>query len=250
VIVELGLADSESVAHAVRQSRQPGQRLGAILVETGALTEEELSRAIAERHGLDHVDLEEFELDLEAASLISPSVASRYDAIPIAFAADGALIVALEDPVNPLVINDLEVMTKSEVRIAVATGAAIRAEIERLERLAQARALESEADAEPDPASTAPRDEFDRLRARLAAAEADRERLREELRLAVEDRQRSGAELGGDREAPAPGEAESLRAELGRVERLARDALAAAEEAKRATDKLTELRRADTPAGS
>jgi type IV pilus assembly protein PilB len=136
VIVELGLADRETVDHAVRQSRPPGQRLGGILLETGALTEDELSRAVAERHGLDHVDFEQFDIDLGAATLISASAACRYDAIPIAFAAGGALIVALEDPLNPLVIDDLEVMTKSEVRIAVATGTAIRSEIEALERRA------------------------------------------------------------------------------------------------------------------
>lgn len=215
VILELGLADSESVENAVQQSRLPGEQLGDILLDTGALTEEELSRAVAERHGLDYVDLDEFDVELEAASLISPSVASRYDAVPIAFSDDGALIVALEDPVNPLVINDLEVMTKSEVRVAVATPTAIGAAIERLAQTAAPPAGQLEPEAEPEAAPAAQTDEVARPRAEPATR----------------------------------GELEALRAELSRVEGLAREALEAASEARRAAGALNEPR-AGTPAGS
>lgn len=132
VIVELGFVDRETVERAVEAAREPGRRVDRILLESGALTEEELSRALAERYGIDHVDLDQFEVDMGAARLISRSTALRYRAVPIAFATDGALIVAVADPVDALAISDVEVMTKSETRKAVASGSTIDALAERL----------------------------------------------------------------------------------------------------------------------
>lgn len=132
VIVELGFVDPETVERAVEAAREPGRRVDRILLETGALTEEELARALAERYGIDHVDLDQFEVDMGAARLISRSTALRYRAVPIAFATDGALIVAVADPVDALAISDVEVMTKSETRKAVASGSTIDALAERL----------------------------------------------------------------------------------------------------------------------
>jgi type II secretion system (T2SS) protein E len=127
VILDLGFADDETVERAIEAARQPGRRVDQILLETGAVTEEELARALAERYGLDHVDLDRFEVDMSAARLISRSAALRYRAVPIAFAADRSLIVAVADPVDALAIDDIEVMTKTEARQAVASGAAIEA---------------------------------------------------------------------------------------------------------------------------
>jgi Type II secretion system (T2SS), protein E, N-terminal domain len=132
VIVKLGFVDRETVERAIEAARQPGRRVDQILLETGAVTEEELARALAERYGLDHVDLHQFEVDMSATRLISRSSALRYRAVPIAVAADKSLIVAVADPVDALAINDIEVMTKSEARRAVANGAAIDALAERL----------------------------------------------------------------------------------------------------------------------
>jgi hypothetical protein len=132
VIVSLGFVDGETVEQAVEAARAPGQMVDRILLGSGALTEEELSRALAERHGLDHVNLDQFEVDMGAASLIGSSTALRYRAVPIAFATDGALIVAVADPVDALAISDIEVMTKMETRRAVASGVTIDRLAERL----------------------------------------------------------------------------------------------------------------------
>src|SRR5262249_59296050 len=122
----------ETVEGAVETARQPGRMVDRILLENGDLTEEDLSRALAERYGLDHVDLGRFQVDMSAANLVSRTAALRYRAVPIAFATDGALIVAVADPVDALAINDLEVITRSETRRAVASGASIDVLAERL----------------------------------------------------------------------------------------------------------------------
>jgi len=136
VIVELGFADQDAVREVVEAARQSAKTPERCLLDNGVIDERQLSLALAERNGLDHVDLDLFDVDPEAAGLVDKSTAARYTALPIAFASDGALIVAFEDPYDMLGISDIEVMAKCEVRPVVATGTQIQGLIERLpERL-------------------------------------------------------------------------------------------------------------------
>ena len=93
-----------------------------MLIDWGALSREQLAHALAERFGLDYVDLSVFQADLAAVNLISPQAAKRFDAVPIGFDESGALIVAMADPSNVLALDDLKLMTGHEVRPAVASA--------------------------------------------------------------------------------------------------------------------------------
>ena len=57
VIAELGFVPAERVHQAVEQAKSAGETPEEILVGAGDLTSEQLARAIAERFGLDFVDL-------------------------------------------------------------------------------------------------------------------------------------------------------------------------------------------------
>jgi hypothetical protein len=132
VIVELRFADQDAVEKAVEAARQSGKTPERALLDDGVIDEQQLSLALAERNGLDHVDLDLFDVDPQALGLIDKSTAARYTALPVAFAPDGALIVALRDPYDMLGISDIEVIAKSEVRPMVAAGTQIQDLIERL----------------------------------------------------------------------------------------------------------------------
>jgi hypothetical protein len=152
VIAELGFADVQTITEAEEAARRSEQRLEKLLVETGILDEEQLSRAIAERNGLDHVDLERFPIDPAAGELIGRAAAERYHAVPIAFDEDGSIVVAVEDPLDTLGISDIEVMTKSEVRRVIAGPSAISRVIEGLPKLARPSARASAGDSKDEEA--------------------------------------------------------------------------------------------------
>ena len=138
------MVDAETVEQAVNAARMPGRTVTGLLVESGALTEDQLSRAIGERYGIDHLDLSELEVDAAAANLITPSAAKRYDAVPVAFTDDGTLIVAMADPTDSLGINDIAVMAKLEVRPAVASLPDLEALRQRLPLRASGKQAEHE----------------------------------------------------------------------------------------------------------
>ena len=135
IVVELGYADREAVDAAVAESRVSGRNTGTVLVELGTLSSYQLARVIAERFGVDFVDLGEFTVDHSAASLISPDTARRYEAVPIAFADENTLLLATPDPANVLALDDIAMMTALEVRPVVASREELSALIARLGRL-------------------------------------------------------------------------------------------------------------------
>src|SRR5271167_1458532 len=89
VVVDLGLSDRETVEDAVRAAREQGRPTGLILVERGILRHDQLARVVAERFGLDFLDLTTFDLDMGAVNLVSAPTARRYQAVPVGFAEDG-----------------------------------------------------------------------------------------------------------------------------------------------------------------
>src|SRR5690242_9257643 len=69
VIVELGLVDRPRVEQAIEAARATGTTPEQVMLDQGTLSLENLARAIAERHGLDHLDLTVFHVDMSAANL-------------------------------------------------------------------------------------------------------------------------------------------------------------------------------------
>src|SRR4051794_19679075 len=121
VIVDLGFAEADRVEAAVSQAREAGKTTGQMLIDSGVLDSNQLSRALAERNGLDHVDLNVFEVDRNAATLIESGAAKRHHTVPIAFVGEKTLLVATADPSNVLALDDITMMTGYEIRRAVAS---------------------------------------------------------------------------------------------------------------------------------
>src|SRR5919197_637066 len=85
VIVELGYATRERVDEAIDQARVAGKSPEVLLRDSNVIDADQLSRAIAERYGLDHIDLNIHKVDMGAANLLSVTAARRYRAIPVGY---------------------------------------------------------------------------------------------------------------------------------------------------------------------
>src|SRR4051794_21273398 len=135
IVVGFGYAGRESVEIAIDEARSSGRRTGEVLVDRGVLTPDQLARVIAERFGVDHVDLNAFRVDMSAANLLPASAAKRYSAVPVGFGDERTLLVAMVDPGNVLAIDDISLMTGLEVRPAVAAQEDVSALIARLNHI-------------------------------------------------------------------------------------------------------------------
>ncbi|MGI8726956.1 MAG: hypothetical protein ACR2K6_04675, partial [Solirubrobacterales bacterium] len=135
IIADLGYLPREQVDAVISESRSAGRSPESILVERGMIDGDQLSRAIAERYGLDHIDLNSFQVDMGAANLVSTATARRYGAVPVAYHDENTLILAMTDPANVLAIDDIQMMTYLSCRVAVAAEADIEALVGRLSTL-------------------------------------------------------------------------------------------------------------------
>jgi type IV pilus assembly protein PilB len=138
VLVDLGYVGDEVARQAIEQARTAGRPPERLLLEQGAIDADQLSRAIAERYGLDHVDLSVFHVDMAAANLISVNTARRYRALPVGFVDKDTLLVAMADPTNVLAVDDIQIATALDCRSAVAAEEDIEALIGRLNTLQSA----------------------------------------------------------------------------------------------------------------
>jgi type IV pilus assembly protein PilB len=138
VVVELGFAEQETVTRAIEAARAAGVPAERMLLDQQAITAEQLSRAIAERYGLDHLDLGIFKVDMAAANLLSAAAAKRYGAVPVSYLDEHTLLLAMSDPANVLAVDDVALLTHMDVRPAVASAEDITALITRMNRFEDA----------------------------------------------------------------------------------------------------------------
>jgi type IV pilus assembly protein PilB len=135
ILVELGYLSRIAADQAVVSARSAGSTPEKVLLDQQAVSEDQLARAVAERHGLDHLDLTVFQVDMAAANLLSTTAARRYEAVPVTYLDERTLLVAMADPANVLAVDDIAIMTGLEVRAAVASHEDIAALITRISRL-------------------------------------------------------------------------------------------------------------------
>ena len=130
VVVDLGFATREAVEFAVTTGRNRGRTTGRVLLETGVLDPDQFARVLAERFGVDYVDLALFDVHPGAVELIAVDAARRYQSVPVGFAGE-ELLLAMADPTNVLALDDVAMLTGLRVRPAAASAERIRALIAR-----------------------------------------------------------------------------------------------------------------------
>jgi type IV pilus assembly protein PilB len=135
ILVEMGLVTHEQLEEALREQLTSRVRLGEILEGKGLISHRDLMEALARRHGVRHVDLAETKLDAGAANLISEHDARRYAALPIGYANDHTLLVAMADPANIFAVDDLRMRTGYDIEPALSTEEDIFDQISKIRRL-------------------------------------------------------------------------------------------------------------------
>jgi type IV pilus assembly protein PilB len=138
VLVALGFVAPERVEAAIAESRVSGKPPERVLLEQRAIDPRQLSKAIAERYGLDHVDLAAYPVDISAANLLPIASARRYQAVPIGYVDSATLLVAMADPANVLAADDIKMATGLQCRVVVADPADIESLLGRVNSLQSA----------------------------------------------------------------------------------------------------------------
>jgi type IV pilus assembly protein PilB len=117
-LVRSGVITAEQLREALED--QDGKSLARAIADKGFASEQEVTKALADASGLTFVDLSRYEIDPNAATLLSEEIARKYTVIPVKMVGK-KLIVAVADPSNVLALDDLKIITQMDIEPVVAT---------------------------------------------------------------------------------------------------------------------------------
>ena len=114
LLVREGLITKDQLDKALQEQRQNGTRVGYNLVKLGFIQEIELTKHLARQYKMPAVDLSKFEVDPKIVKLIPADLAIKNLVLPLK--RDGrTLTVAMADPTNFAVIDDLKFITRYDI---------------------------------------------------------------------------------------------------------------------------------------
>src|SRR3954469_23657525 len=126
-----GLITSEQLAKALQEQKQNGTRVGYNLIKLGFIQEIDLIRVLAKQHKMPAVDLSKFEVDPKIAKMIPNDLAQKHLVIPLK--RDGReLIVAMADPSNLGILEDLKFITRYDIKPVIAGEFTLRGIIDKI----------------------------------------------------------------------------------------------------------------------
>lgn len=122
VLTATGLLTPLQVTEVLHSPRAAGDSLPKSIAKTMDLPEERVLTELGRVLGLDFVRLTEHEIQAEARQRIPTRVVFQYNILPMRVE-DGTLVVATNDPFNATMVEAVRLVTRSRVRLVLATEA-------------------------------------------------------------------------------------------------------------------------------
>ncbi|MBN2357896.1 MAG: general secretion pathway protein GspE [Deltaproteobacteria bacterium] len=137
VLLERGAIDQDQLNSALAYQRQWGHRLGVAMVAKGFISEGVLTKVLSESLSIPMIDLAAVTIDKEALRMLHVSVCEAHDVIPVNLTVEKGrkiLVVAMSDPLNVAAIEEIEFTTSCTVRPVLAQISSIGQAIRRYYR--------------------------------------------------------------------------------------------------------------------
>ncbi|MDD2461135.1 MAG: ATPase, T2SS/T4P/T4SS family [Kiritimatiellae bacterium] len=131
LLQEQGYVAADQIDAVVNSIRQEGETSLDILIQTGAVTEDDVLALIAAQFGLDYVHVNADAIDPTVADLVPGAVARKYGVVPV-MAAEGSVTVALSDPMGYDTIDSLRYVLKTDVQAVIAPRSEVKAAMDKL----------------------------------------------------------------------------------------------------------------------
>jgi len=124
-LVEKGLITEEQLRHAELEARASAKSMRRIIIETGLISEEDLTAFLSQQLDLPVVDLSNYLIDPETIDQIPESLAGKHLLIPILRIGDN-LTVAMVDPLDVFALDELHMKTGLNIEPVLATETEVK----------------------------------------------------------------------------------------------------------------------------
>jgi type IV pilus assembly protein PilB len=130
ILLEHNLITPEQLQKALEEQKATGSRLGEVLVRLKFVSEIDIAKILSKQLEIPLVDLRDQYIDEEICNIIPAGFADNNKVLPLR--TEGKeLVVAVSDPLNVLILDDLRVITNYKIRPVIATESQISEFIQR-----------------------------------------------------------------------------------------------------------------------
>ncbi len=121
ILVDLGFITDDQLETLLEEQQQhPGTLLGKLAESQSLINEDQLAQALAEQWGMQVIHLADTVVPPNVLGLVTDTMAQMYRIVPISFK-DNTLTIALCDPQNLAIQDELRTFLGYEIRAVVAT---------------------------------------------------------------------------------------------------------------------------------
>lgn len=124
ILIESGFLTAAELAEALSKQKDSGKRLGEVITEMGLMSEFDVLRAVSSQYNYPIIDLNNVEVDNKATALLDEKFCTDNLVIPVGFD-DERLIIAIDDPLNILIQDEIQFRTGYECSPMLATHSGV-----------------------------------------------------------------------------------------------------------------------------
>ncbi len=114
ILVKDRIITQEELEAALKEQDRTGESLGQILIKQGLTTEWEIAAALGKQLNVPFITLSHYEIDEEVIKSIPEEIIRKYKIVPVDKTGN-TLTVALADPSNIYLLDELRILTKSQI---------------------------------------------------------------------------------------------------------------------------------------
>jgi type IV pilus assembly protein PilB len=131
VLLGKGLIKPEQLERALDEQRRSNHQklLGEVLVELGFCTEELITESLAQSYGVPFARISPRVCDPKAISILPKEFLEKHQVLPL-FLVDGTLTVAVSEPANVFLLEEIERLSSYTVQLVAATSRDIKATLQ------------------------------------------------------------------------------------------------------------------------
>ena len=118
LLIKQGLLTQDELENALKEQKITGRKLGRVIVDSGLVSEEAISKALARQLGADFVDLKVFQPKPELVKLLPEAQARRFRAL-VLDERNGQLRVGMSDPTDLAAFDEVARVVRRDIDLVV-----------------------------------------------------------------------------------------------------------------------------------
>lgn len=124
LLLEKGLINQDTLNKVLEIQKSTNKRLGQILLEHNFVSSQEISKALALQFNLAYVDLNQYEIQQDTLKIFPASILREHKIFPISIQGKD-VVVALANPLDILILQDLKYLTDYNIKPVLSTEAEV-----------------------------------------------------------------------------------------------------------------------------